>query len=437
VDNRYSKAISDAKKVLVQAVLDNEPELEKEPLRLDERVRELTRELGRDVLVEVYEALADRATHYAKQSGMTVQRRTRIEVLTVFGVVAVTSPYLWNSATHQSARPVKTELGMAHRRRSPALERALTDLGSEESFAQADRRLKEHDGFSIGPSTVLRVVEGHARRAEAYVAQRLEQSSCEFKKPPAERPGVKRMVIELDGCEIRTGTLEPLNNDERTPVRQLKKRKRNEAWREVRVGLARPLGEVERAYVARMDPYPPVVAQLFGAACERGLSSQTEIIAVTDGGQGLREELDAQFADLRYVLDRPHLKSHLYETADAIGLKNQERETWVTQRMQQIDAGNVAKVIEELAAHKGRGRTRAGRLKRYLNRFRDAVHYDAFREQGLPIGSGEVESAHRTVPQKRLKLPGTWWHPDNLNPMLALRVVRANDWWEDYWNLAA
>ena len=76
---------------------------------------------------------------------------------------------------------------------------------------------------------------------------------------------------------------------------------------------------------------------------------------------------------------------------------------------------------------------RLGRFVGYLNRFQDAVHYNRFKELGYPIGSGEVESAHRSVPQKRLKLPGACWHPDSINPMLALRVVRANEWWDDYW----
>ncbi len=51
----------------------------------------------------------------------------------------------------------------------------------------------------------------------------------------------------------------------------------------------------------------------------------------------------------------------------------------------------------------------------------------------LPIGSGEIESAHRYIPQKRLKIPGATWHPDTVNPMLALRIVRANGWWDDFW----
>ncbi len=43
---------------------------------------------------------------------------------------------------------------------------------------------------------------------------------------------------------------------------------------------------------------------------------------------------------------------------------------------------------------------------KYLERFRDALHYEKYRSLGLPIGSREIESAHRYIAQKRLKFPG-------------------------------
>ena len=68
-----------------------------------------------------------------------------------------------------------------------------------------------------------------------------------------------------------------------------------------------------------------------------------------------------------------------------------------------------------------------------MERFQDAIDYQKFKEKGFPIGSGEIESAHRYVPQKRLKVPGACWHADSINPMVSLRVLRADDWWDDFW----
>lgn len=200
------------------------------------------------------------------------------------------------------------------------------------------------------------------------------------------------------------------------------------------MGLARPLTELEPTYVGKLAKYPEVVRQLRGAAGLRGLSFKTPVVACTDGGNGIREEIETQFSNVRYILDRCHAASHVGEAAEARGLDGVEKERWVGHQMDRLDQGNVQLTLDELAAHRGRGRSRAEQLHAYLTRFKDAVHYDAFKAAGLPIGSGEIEAAHRVVPQKRLKLPGAWWNETNINSMLALRVLRANGWWGDFWN---
>jgi hypothetical protein len=71
---------------------------------------------------------------------------------------------------------------------------------------------------------------------------------------------------------------------------------------------------------------------------------------------------------------------------------------------------------------------------RYSNRRQDQLDYPNALANALPIGSGEIESAHRYIVQKRLKLPGSWWCAANADYMLALRLNRANRQWDDYWN---
>jgi hypothetical protein len=70
----------------------------------------------------------------------------------------------------------------------------------------------------------------------------------------------------------------------------------------------------------------------------------------------------------------------------------------------------------------------------YIKRIYGALNYDYFMSMDYLIGSGEIESAHKSIPQKRLKIPGAIWHADSIDPMLALRILRADDWWEDFWN---
>ena len=70
---------------------------------------------------------------------------------------------------------------------------------------------------------------------------------------------------------------------------------------------------------------------------------------------------------------------------------------------------------------------------RYLSNRLHQIDYQHALANDLPIGSGEIESAHRYVAQKRLKLPGAWWLAANAEHMLALRLNRFNKRWDQYW----
>ena len=71
--------------------------------------------------------------------------------------------------------------------------------------------------------------------------------------------------------------------------------------------------------------------------------------------------------------------------------------------------------------------------QRYFTNRRQRFDYQGALEQGLPIGSGEIESAHRYVVQQRLKRPRAWWRLEQAEAMLALRLNQVNGHWEEYW----
>ena len=116
---------------------------------------------------------------------------------------------------------------------------------------------------------------------------------------------------------------------------------------------------------------------------------------------------------------------------------------WLETQKQRLKNNDVSEVLHQLppyveaeAVDNDHAPVRA--CVRYLSNRLQLLDYKGAIEKGLPIGSGEIESAHRYVIQQRLKIPGAWWKADNMEPMLALRVVRANGDWDQYWeNLAA
>jgi hypothetical protein len=58
------------------------------------------------------------------------------------------------------------------------------------------------------------------------------------------------------------------------------------------------------------------------------------------------------------------------------------------------------------------------------------MRYAQYRKIGCGIiGSGAIESAHRTVIQKRMKLSGQRWSTDGVKNMLRLRIISMNRQW--------
>lgn len=349
----------------------------------------------------------------------------------IFGKVELNSPYLWKKG--RWSKPLIDEMGITHNGRSQAVSRALSDFGSEESFEQAAKRFKEHYKYELSASTVNRVTKGISREARVHVEDKLFEAGERYGENTGRE--TEEMLIELDGCEIRTAKLRPKENtNEKSPVHQKPRKEKVVHWHEVRIGLARPVTSTAKIYIGKMDSYPAVVNQLFNAAVLSGMSPKTKVIGIADGGNGLKEELENQFENLQFILDKTHLKDHLYETSEELGIETKDRPVWVHGYLDRISKGHVDQVIEELeATYKGSKTHRVKRLIGYLRRFINALNYDEFKKNGYPIGSGEVESAHRSIPQKRMKLPGACWHPATINPMLSLRVMRANDWWNIFW----
>ncbi|MCP5064935.1 MAG: hypothetical protein GY946_00085 [bacterium] len=450
----YSEAVATASAVLLDAIVP-QLSLADSPAMFDGSIRDLLRLLGQSLAQGFGAQLSSLIVDRAKSFGFGVERAPMITFLSLFGPVTVKSPYMVNQ-DGEPDRPVNRILHVRGRGKTPLVKRALTDFGVDQSGQRAAAKLLEHYGIGVNRTSVLRVVKEQGKRAEEHIASCLDAATLSAELDPPAEP-VRDMLVELDGCEIRTGNLVPIEGTtELTPVRKLPKRRRETDWRDVRVGLVRPLDTEAspKSFVASLASYDAMATDIAALALLRGAGDNTTYVKVVDGGNGLREALDRKL-DGPTILDKPHCRSHLFDAAKEMGLPAQQRHAQVDRWTKTMSAGDVDAVISELRNWRPDGWTtedevglqaprdtiklddpgldRVRRLVAHLQRFHDAVHYDAFRDARYPVGDGEVESAHRVIPQPRLKLPGTWWLPETINRVLALRVLRENGWWDDFW----
>jgi hypothetical protein len=367
---------------------------------------------------------------------------------TRFGDVQVRDAYAYCRNCHLSARPLHGWLGTGVERWSLDVQEKVVDLASDESCQLAVDKLKRHyPRLAVSRSTALRMLHRHGAHAREFVAHKLAGALASAAKQ-AQPAGVAELEVEYDGGMIPVATLEPIQTPEgqqpeRTPVRGLPKRHKNCRWEEAKLGLVQVPGEVEgRLYSVRPTrELDEAFQDLLALACLKGWSEQTQVRGLADGARHIRPRMQEAFhaCPFRFILDRPHAKDHLDNAgAQLEKLGGLPKDSWASSALDRLESGAALDVVHELrlAADQTTDPTAKGTLRLeadYFERNQDAVAYQAYRERGWSTASSEVESGHRSVVQVRVKLPGTWWHPDKVPNILALRMIKANGWWQEYW----
>lgn len=101
----------------------------------------------------------------------------------------------------------------------------------------------------------------------------------------------------------------------------------------------------------------------------------------------------------------------------------------------------VRKVLRALRYR--RGKLRGSRKKavaaeiRYIQKRRDRMQYAPLLEDHLPIGSGVVEAACKTLVTERMKRSGMSWGEEGGQAILTLRSLLQSDRWERGWRMLA
>jgi hypothetical protein len=184
------------------------------------------------------------------------------------------------------------------------------------------------------------------------------------------------------------------------------------------------------------------VAHLGG--CEEFLSKLTPVVDsyahigqrlvfLSDGAVWIKHAIDTQYPQATQILDFYHAVEYLGEYAQAAITDPTERQKWIAQQKAVLLAGGVDRVIATVA-RQARGapssvKQQAQRLMGYYRANRERMRYDEYIRRGLYIGSGAIESAHRTVIQRRMKLSGQRWTNTGAENMLNLRVCSLSGTW--------
>ncbi|MDY3552415.1 hypothetical protein R5W24_001497 [Gemmata sp. JC717] len=314
---------------------------------------------------------------------------------------------------------------------SPGFRPLVCLAGTLLPFADAAEDIvRRYTGVRLSASTVLRCTEaeGERLRAQLRCGRMIEPTQKEpgWTKPreggePAADVGLDAFSVPMQG--MRAGPAE--HRMLYTAVVYTPDKKHHRYWVDFELDV---LAEQLRPQLR---------------AC--GLKDVGQLVAITDGGNGLEEALHRHLSDkLSTVLDWYHAAEHLSDFAAVrFGANDDARRSWADEakgllyerggevllthrRAVELPAGAKPEVVEEL-------RTLIG----YVENNRHRTDYPGYRAKDWDIGSGPTEAGCKIIGE-RLKGSGMRWVEDGAATVGALRAlyVSGGKLWDGFWSQA-
>jgi hypothetical protein len=326
-------------------------------------------------------------------------------------------------------------------RLSPAVERLTTLCGAvADSFEKGTDLLRETAGIRLSESTVQRTTEA----AGARIAEHLRAGRALGGKQPWDwfRDACGRTVgyIGLDATGVRQQGFHGEQADGRMAYvgmifNPLPDRER------VFEGLAKPGASMRTRYVSGLYPLAEMGPLLRRQGGQVGLDRAEVWVAISDGGAGLEDLLQANFPRVEAViLDFFHATEYLAKLAQSLHPTDAAtalEQTRAWSRLLRDEGGHaMIAVLEAFAWPAVRGL--AAVREEVLGYFRNQVHrmdYPTYEANGWYIGSGAVESAGKTVVGSRMKGAGMRWSESGAHAVCHVRALYRSEpsQWTAFW----
>ena len=359
--------------------------------------------------------------------------------------------------------PSQRVLGLGSEAQTPRLQETLTLLATTVPHEMALKLASELFANTVSEAALQDMVERRARGVQRLLQEEVaEHPALNFKGlptrlPPAPSQPSRRVYVEIDG--VLPMTREELEEDELTPEQRVAKALARQAkarggkgrryrlvGREVKVAVIYEEEAVaqesesrgcllRKHYVAHLGDPAEFGRLLWAKLISTGFVHADEIVVISDGAEWIRN-LIGQLplpGRVQLILDLFHAKHRVWEVANALYGEHQPKAAeWAREQLIRLDEGKASAVLECLRFLRSRGKTREliAALATYLENNLDRMNYPHYRDQGMRVGSGAVESANYHVIGARLKTQGCRWSEAGAAEMSVLRVDLFNGAWK-------
>lgn len=378
------------------------------------------------------------------------QQRPR-QPVTVCGVVPFQRPYYYCAACHYGWAPADGVLDLApHQVLSAGLQTWLATEGGDAAFAAAAQRIERLTGIGLGAETIRTHTEavGSVLVAQQAAAAQQVLATQEPAEPVDPAPDV--LLVEVDGAmlhyvddwhEMKRGLLAGCRRgnglDPDDPAYQppeLRAPSYVAARLEARAFGPLVLAEAARrgalAIIGWEQPVgtDPRLQGVRGPA----LAQLRPLVILADGAPWIWGLAAEHFGAARTeIVEVYHAVQHLWTLGRAAwGPDHPHGAVWVRRAERVLKERGATGLLPHLQRLSRRtdlvDTVGVQRERNYFRTNRERMAYPQYRAQGLPIGSGAIESAVHHVVQHRLKQPGMRWGESGAQAVAAVSARLAS-----------
>lgn len=388
---------------------------------------------GRRLLENLFQETEGKAVADQAQPGERCHRRRELKVQTLFGPIQLSRNYYYRAAKKNGRCPLDESLGLVNGY-SPGVVRLACRAGGRSAFEEAAADLLSYAGLKIESREIQRLVNRLAPQL---------QNALDAEPPQAPAAPIPCAYVMADGTGVPMVAEELVGRQGKSP-------EDGPRHREVKVGCVFTQPELDEtgepwrdldstSYVASFETASDFGCRLYREAVRRGVLHHAQrLVFIGDGAHWIWEIAARHFSTAIQILDFYHACEHLTALAEALyGANSCASQESQSRWRDFLRGGKLDQILSEAGAqmpHHGPRRDEAESQIAYFDRNRTRLRYDLFRQQGLFIGSGVIESACRTVIGQRLKQAGMFWSLPGAQNVISIRCALKSMRFDGYWN---
>ena len=372
----------------------------------------------------------------------------------LWGKLPVTRGVYQNASDSKSHVPLDAAWGMEGETMVREVQEALCFACSFVTAEESRQLLEKTAMFHPHPTQIKRCVERVASKADK-IREPLDERIRASEVAPQDS---RVLAVSMDGANVLLNERGAKRGRPQERPGTSTSAPPKTAYKNAMVGTVSFYGPVKEAeegperrgcrYTSHMpeDGYTSFRRKLEAEveAAERQAPPDAVKVLVCDGARSIWNYVDnnERFTGYEKIIDYFHTVEHLSLAAEALFGKNTlKAQAWYKEyagKLLELRGGakRVLNSIDYYAKNTSLSKARREELatqRTFFERNQQRMNYPEFRRRGLPIGSGPVEAACKSIIKTRLCRSGMRWSRPGGQRILDLRTYVKSNRWTSFW----